>query len=102
MRIELDRFPELARADGRLRVIHEHATFYVCEDGDGGFRAISATCTHLGCSVRPDGRGFRCPCHGSRYDAEGNNTGGPAPRPLPRFAVTRDDGVLIVHLDRSA
>jgi cytochrome b6-f complex iron-sulfur subunit len=50
--------------------------------------AISTTCTHLGCSVSVSDTGFACPCHGSRYDQDGNVTGGPAPKPLPWFQVT--------------
>ena len=49
--------------------------------------AISTTCTHLGCSVAISDTGFACPCHGSRYDQDGNVTGGPAPKPLPWFKV---------------
>ena len=45
--------------------------------------AISTTCTHLGCIVAIADTGFACPCHGSRYDQDGNVTGGPAPKPLP-------------------
>lgn len=48
-----------------------------------GFHAISAVCTHLGCiSTRSDDGQFLCPCHGSRFDAEGNVMGGPAPKAL--------------------
>jgi len=50
--------------------------------------AISTTCTHLGCIVSISDTGFACPCHGSRYDQDGNVTGGPAPKPLPWYKVT--------------
>jgi len=50
--------------------------------------AISTTCTHLGCIVGIAETGFACPCHGSRFDQDGNVTGGPAPRPLPWFKVS--------------
>jgi len=49
--------------------------------------AISTTCTHLGCIVGLSETGFACPCHGSRFDQDGNVTGGPAPKPLPWFQV---------------
>ncbi|MBK8793226.1 MAG: Rieske (2Fe-2S) protein [Holophaga sp.] len=50
--------------------------------------AISTTCTHLGCIVGLDETGFACPCHGSRFDQDGNVTGGPAPKPLPWYKVS--------------
>jgi len=62
---------------------------------------MSAVCTHLGCTVgRPQDSTFRCPCHGSVFDEDGEVLGGPAPRPLPSYAValTRDGRLLI---DRS-
>lgn len=46
---------------------------------------LDLTCTHLRCRVAPaEGGGFSCPCHASRYDAEGRPVSGPAPRPLSR------------------
>jgi cytochrome b6-f complex iron-sulfur subunit len=56
--------------------------------GEAGVAAISNTCTHLGCVVSTTEIGFDCPCHGSRYDADGTVLGGPAPRPLPWFKVS--------------
>src|SRR5512140_806147 len=56
--------------------------------GEAGIAAISNTCTHLGCVVATTEIGFDCPCHGSRFDAEGTVLGGPAPRPLPWFKVS--------------
>lgn len=51
--------------------------------GEDGFHAISSVCTHLGCiAERLETGEFRCPCHGSRFDAAGNVKGGPAPRGL--------------------
>jgi cytochrome b6-f complex iron-sulfur subunit len=50
--------------------------------------AISITCTHLGCIIGLADTGFACPCHGSRFDQDGNVTGGPAPRPLPWYRVS--------------
>jgi cytochrome b6-f complex iron-sulfur subunit len=49
--------------------------------------AISTTCTHLGCIVAPSETGFACPCHGSRFDQDGNVVGGPAPKQLAWYKV---------------
>ncbi|MEU9395288.1 Rieske (2Fe-2S) protein [Streptomyces sp. NPDC048324] len=49
------------------------------------FKAFSAICTHLGCTVGSVADGtINCPCHGSKYRiADGSVAGGPAPKPLP-------------------
>ena len=59
----------------------------VIRDGDK-LAAVSTTCTHLGCIVSPSETGFACPCHGSRYDQDGNVVGGPAPKALPWYRVS--------------
>jgi cytochrome b6-f complex iron-sulfur subunit len=63
-----------------------------------GFYALSATCTHLGCTTRYDKDAGRiaCPCHGSRFALDGHVAQGPAPRPLPRVEITLERGVLVV------
>lgn len=67
------------------------------------FYAMSAICTHLGCTVKPEatstgGTEFHCPCHGSRYRDDGTNYAGPAPRPLERYhlEISPDDGQVLV------
>lgn len=66
-----------------------------------GFRAISLVCTHLGCIVNEVENGFACPCHGSKFNAEGKVTGGPAPRGLVWLAMSQaPDGSLIVDKGR--
>lgn len=49
---------------------------------------FSAICTHQGCTVEPSGKELGCPCHDAVYDAfTGQVLSGPAPTPLPPFAV---------------
>jgi len=54
---------------------------------DSGFSALSLVCTHLGCTVKNNAQGFACPCHGSRFDKDGNVTHGPAEKHLKIFRV---------------
>jgi len=66
---------------------------------DDGIYAIWSRCTHLGCTpnwFQAESR-FRCPCHGSNFDIEGDVIAGPAPKPLWRVAVaTTPDGDLVI------
>lgn len=56
---------------------------------DGKYDAVTAVCTHLGCTVqyRPDLRLIWCPCHNGKYTPTGQNVSGPPPRPLEQFTV---------------
>lgn len=67
-------------------------------NSQAGYYAISSVCTHLGCNVGPvAGDGFTCPCHGSRFDANGQVLEGPAPRPLAWFGLSQSPrGELVV------
>jgi menaquinol-cytochrome c reductase iron-sulfur subunit len=102
-------FPEGLKflPDERVLVFREGNTFH----------AISAVCTHLGCTVRAeplanpqmtDADGaplklthrFLCPCHGSQYQGDGTNVAGPAPKPLAwfRLSIAPDDGQVVIDL----
>jgi len=64
-----------------------------------GFYAVSAVCTHLGCITawHPEHDLIECPCHGSKFKEDGTKVAGPAPRPLPHFAISlTPDGELFV------
>jgi cytochrome b6-f complex iron-sulfur subunit len=72
------------------------APVIVAQPSEGQVVAFSAVCTHRGCTVAPQDRILRCPCHGSTFDsATGRNTGGPAPRPLAEVAVRVDGGRVV-------
>jgi menaquinol-cytochrome c reductase iron-sulfur subunit len=94
----------------------EDKKLFVFREGKS-FHAISASCTHLGCTVKYSKLNqpmeveiggekktvdseFLCPCHGSKYYADGTNYSGPAPRPLRWYLleVSPDDGQLIADL----
>ena len=54
---------------------------------DGELIKVSAVCTHMGCLVRWNGAEstWDCPCHGSRFTADGLVLGGPAEAPLEKL-----------------
>ncbi len=67
-----------------------------------GYFSLSAICTHLGCMTawKPELNMIACPCHGSRFNREGQKLAGPAPKPLPWLKTwLSDEGELMV--DRS-
>lgn len=103
----VDQFSEGAKYldDRRVFIFREKNTFH----------CVSATCTHLGCTVKMNrlsqaktvsvrGRQineqveFACPCHGSKYYGDGTNYEGPAPRPLAHYKleIAPEDGQLVV------
>ncbi|MBI3091470.1 MAG: ubiquinol-cytochrome c reductase iron-sulfur subunit [Candidatus Tectomicrobia bacterium] len=66
---------------------------------DARLYALVSICTHLACTPRwtPSEQVFRCPCHGSVFDLEGDVVKGPAPEPLYRspLHLTRDGRLLV-------
>ncbi|MDQ7783513.1 MAG: ubiquinol-cytochrome c reductase iron-sulfur subunit [Desulfomonilaceae bacterium] len=94
--------------------LFKDAKAFVSKHGSEGktrIHAISAVCTHLGCIVQHTESeesksgttdkptvGFSCACHGSQFTIDGDVVKGPAPEPLPWFAVSvsPDDGQLVV------
>jgi cytochrome b6-f complex iron-sulfur subunit len=68
---------------------------------DNEVRALSAICTHLGCTVQwhPEEKKFICPCHQGFYDFNGNVLSGPPPRPLEKLPVKLRDGQVFVLMN---
>ena len=65
----------------------------------GEFKAFSATCTHLDCTVqyRSDFGLIWCACHNGKYDLNGRNVSGPPPRPLDIYEVTLQGDDVLIH-----
>ncbi len=64
----------------------------------GEFRAFSATCTHLDCTVqyKKELGLIWCACHNGKYDLNGRNVSGPPPRPLDEFRVVVQGGEVMI------
>jgi Rieske Fe-S protein len=72
--------------------------------GESEYRAFSATCTHLSCTVqyRTDLHEIWCACHNGMYDLNGRNVSGPPPRPLEKYQVHVRGEDLVVSRKREA
>jgi menaquinol-cytochrome c reductase iron-sulfur subunit len=101
-----------------MTYLEEHRVFLLREGNS--YSAVSAVCSHLGCTVKfaPFGQDqeltvrdytfqslgeFHCPCHGSKFHGDGTNYSGPAPRPLQwhQVEVSPRDGSLVIDLARA-
>ena len=60
---------------------------------DGQYRAFSAVCTHLGCTVQYSSKEEQiwCACHNGKFDITGKVVGGPPPAPLEEYDVNITD-----------
>lgn len=76
--------------------------FYLARLPDGGFLALSRTCTHLSCSVPwvAEENRFVCPCHASAFDIRGDVIDPPAPRAMDLFDVNIENGMIRVDTSR--
>jgi glycine/D-amino acid oxidase-like deaminating enzyme/nitrite reductase/ring-hydroxylating ferredoxin subunit len=75
---------------GQARVVRDGlGKIGVYRDDHGALHAVSLRCTHLGCLLRFNSaeRSWDCPCHGSRFDVDGEVLEGPATQPLARREV---------------
>lgn len=80
--------PPKNNADGRYWLYHS----------EQGVKAIYQVCTHLGCLYKwsESSNRFECPCHGSKFTADGDYIEGPAPRSLDQFVVEIADNGQVV------
>jgi nucleotide-binding universal stress UspA family protein/nitrite reductase/ring-hydroxylating ferredoxin subunit len=74
---------EIGKGEGGIVATGDHKVA-VYRDEKGLVHALSAKCTHMGCTVKwnPSQKTWDCPCHGSRYSPLGQVVNGPAAKPL--------------------
>ncbi len=89
----------IPRVDGYYEAVDQQVVFLVKSDS-GDVRALSSTCTHLGCRVSYDAikRVIKCPCHGGTFTPDGKVIAGPPPRPLPEVATRVEGSRVFVQL----
>lgn len=75
-----------------------HRVFLVANNSS--LTAFSSVCTHLGCLVNWDNnkKEFLCPCHGGKYNMNGDVIAGPPPKPLTRLPLEIKDGKAYVGI----
>jgi menaquinol-cytochrome c reductase iron-sulfur subunit len=88
----------VTRQDGYAEAVDQQVVFLV--KSDAGVRAMSSTCTHLGCRVSYDAttKLLRCPCHGGIFTPDGHVVGGPPPRPLTELSTRVDESRVFVQI----
>jgi cytochrome b6-f complex iron-sulfur subunit len=90
--------PDDIPSDG-ARLVQLPAGPVLLEKADNEVRALSAICTHLGCTVQwhAEEKKFICPCHQGIYDFNGNVLSGPPLRPLEKLQVkVRNEQVFVL------
>ncbi|HEX7260417.1 MAG TPA: FAD-dependent oxidoreductase [Luteolibacter sp.] len=84
---------EIKAGEGRVNKTHGD-TIAVCRDAEGTLHECSAVCPHLGCIVawNASEHTWDCPCHGSRFMADGKVIAGPAEANLRALNVNEHAG----------
>lgn len=93
---------KIARVDLPLgtakEIIYDNTPVLVINRVNGGYVALSKVCTHLGCLVEYQKQGgyLLCPCHGGRFDLDGNVISGPPPSALRKFSIKIEGDDILV------
>jgi cytochrome b6-f complex iron-sulfur subunit len=96
VRLTIDSSP-LAAVGGAALVQASAARYLVVRISQESFNAMTAVCTHEGCTVSGyEDQTFVCPCHGSRYNTNGGVVRGPAPAALRQFSTRLEGDVLTI------
>jgi glycine/D-amino acid oxidase-like deaminating enzyme/nitrite reductase/ring-hydroxylating ferredoxin subunit len=85
---KLNEFAELAEEEGKV-VKYEGHTIALYKNKNGGLFAVNPVCRHMKCSVafNSSEQTWDCPCHGARYDINGNVVTGPANSDLEKIEL---------------
>jgi cytochrome b6-f complex iron-sulfur subunit len=86
--------------DGARVISVDDRRFLIVRTAEATFVALSAICTHAGCTVSyaAGSRDVVCPCHGSTFELDGSVTNGPAQSPLDVFTASYDAATDVVRI----
>jgi len=81
---------------GEVILLRKEKTYIARQEG--GFLALSAICPHLNCIVNWNQilKKFECPCHGAKFNTNGEVVEGPPPRPLDIYSLKIVEEKLVV------
>jgi cytochrome b6-f complex iron-sulfur subunit len=84
---------------GEVVAFRKEKTFVVRLEG--GFLAISSVCTHLHCIVNWNEltKRFECPCHGAKFNEQGEVLEGPPPRALDLHKLEVAAGNVVIDTE---
>jgi Rieske Fe-S protein len=85
--IKLDDKSPLNKVGGSQTVETSGGKVVIARTDEATFVAVSAKCTHSGGPLKYDDKAklFSCPWHGSKFNTDGSNAGGPAKNPVKVF-----------------
>ncbi len=95
---EIVKIPKGELPPGGMKRFHLRGGPAVVIHGSKGYAAYSLVCSHLGCLVKWEGdkNEFVCPCHGAKFDVEGNVVSGPPPTGLEKLTMEeKEDEVWV-------
>lgn len=71
---------------------------FVYRESETNVIAFTRNCTHQGCQVNSFNSNdtATCPCHGSRFNKQGQVVTGPASSPLPRYTATLQGNIITI------
>jgi Rieske Fe-S protein len=93
--LTVDAASPLASVGSAVQVQTSLGTFLVSRTSQDAFTALTAVCTHEGCTITGfEASRYVCPCHGSTYSTAGAVLMGPAPRSLQQYATQFANGVV--------
>lgn len=90
---------ELAPGGDGIKFDYDDVPGEVIQLKDGSYAAYSLVCTHLGCIIKWEANNqvFHCPCHGGKFNPEGQVTAGPPPSPLKKFKIAIEGNEIFVE-----
>ncbi len=91
-KVIVGRVEDLSLNSAKIIRLNERPVMLI-KTNSGQIKALSARCTHLGCTVKfkEEGSYLLCNCHGSRFDLNGKNVRGPASTPLRPYKVSLEE-----------